>query len=169
MAAGKRRTSTHHAIELLRHQHREIEARIAQYTQAASNDEKQALFECLADSVAAHNKVEEEIFYPEVLDDANEDDLREAVEEHLAMKRIIADLLRMGAGEQQFDAKVQLLGELILHHFEKEEEGLFATIAGLEEDALLEMGARMKWLHDELMDHSPRNEVLFEIGYAAPL
>jgi hypothetical protein len=49
----------------------------------------------------------------------------EAVEEHLAMKRILADLLALDAS---FDAEVKVLKEEIEHHVKEEESDLFPKV-----------------------------------------
>ena len=52
-------------------------------------------------------EIEEKLFYPESKQENTEDILRESVEEHLSMKRILADLMEVGADDEQFDAKMR--------------------------------------------------------------
>ena len=59
---------------------------------------RQQLFEQIADKLAIHAAIEERHFYPSVKNKATDDLLLESVEEHLEMKRIIADLLRLDSG-----------------------------------------------------------------------
>jgi len=63
-------------------------------------------FEQIADDLAVHAAIEEKHFYPATKSARTEDLLQEAVEEHLSVKRIIADLLEMDPAEAQFDAKI---------------------------------------------------------------
>ncbi len=79
----------------------------------------------LADNLAAHAAIEERIFYPAAYGDNTRDLLEEAVEEHLALKRVIADLIKMGPSDDYFDAKIAVLKEQVAHHVEEEEKELF--------------------------------------------
>src|SRR5689334_1806629 len=83
------------AIELLESQHEEVLDLFDQYEDVESDEEKLALFEQIADALAAHSTIEEKIFYPAIYTGDLKDQLEEAVEEHLAAKREIADLLKM--------------------------------------------------------------------------
>ena len=78
------------AIELLMIQHEEAKA-LFKKIERAEDDEKQDLFERVADALAVHATIEEKQFYPATRNARTEEMLQEAVEEHLAAKRIIAD------------------------------------------------------------------------------
>ena len=81
------------AIELLKSQHEEAKKLFRKLEKAGA--EKQKLFEELADALAVHATIEEKHFYPATKSARTEELLQEAVEEHLAVKRVIADLLEM--------------------------------------------------------------------------
>lgn len=157
------------AIKLLEQQHREVEALFEEYEQAGSAQDKLRAFEWIADRLAAHSRIEEEIFYPSVYGDDTEGELREAVEEHLAVKRVIADLLEMEPSDDQFDAKMTVMKELVEHHVSEEENKLFSMIEDIGTDALVDMGERMCELYLELMQEEPRTNVPQETQSAAPL
>jgi hypothetical protein len=72
--------------------------------------------------------MEEKIFYPSVYVGPLKDALKEAVEEHLGAKRVIADLLAMKPSDEQFDAKMTVLKEEIEHHVKEEEGSLFPKV-----------------------------------------
>ena len=112
---------TMNAVDMLKAQHRQVE-KLFKAIEEASGEEKQALFFELADALAIHTTIEERHFYPGVNAGATEDLLREAVEEHLAAKRTLADLLDMEVDDAQFDAKLTVLKEQISHHVEEEEK-----------------------------------------------
>lgn len=158
-----------HAIKVLEQQHRELEALFDHYERTKSVEARTRAFEHVADRFAAHARIEEEIFYPEVYGDDVEGELREAVEEHLAIKRIVADLLEMEAGDPQFDAKMATIRDLVEHHVKSEEEKLFAMLDDIEPETFVEMGERMCSLYRELMSESPRTAVADETARAAPL
>ncbi len=158
------------AIKLLKEQHREVEELFEQFEKAKTSDTKLKLFETIADKLAAHAKIEEQYFYPETKKARTEDQLREAVEEHLAVKRIIADLLEMKPDDEQFDAKMKVLEEQVEHHVEEEEKELFPESEKIfGQRRLEELGAIMEQESEILLETEPRKEVPKEIGEAAPI
>jgi hemerythrin superfamily protein len=159
------------AIDLLEQQHKEVKALFAKYEKADSPDLKRKLFEQIADDLAVHAAIEEKHFYPATKAARTAELLQEAVEEHLAAKRIIADLLEMDVDDAQFDAKMTVLEEEIEHHVEEEEGELFPKVKRmLAEDELEDLGIVMQDLADELKeDGAPRAAVPAETGEAAPI
>ena len=95
------------AIDLLESQHREVEKLFQKIEKASKGEEKMRLFEEIADKLAIHAAIEEHHFYPAVKEKRTEDILLESVEEHLVIKRTIADLLKLDVGDVQFDPKNQ--------------------------------------------------------------
>ena len=47
--------------------------------------------------------------------------MNEAVEEHHLVHVLIADLKKLKPSDERFDAKFNVLGELVTHHIEEEE------------------------------------------------
>jgi hemerythrin superfamily protein len=158
------------AIDLLKQQHREVE-KLFKKMEKAGPDEKEKLFDELADSLAVHAAIEEQHFYPATKDARTEELLQEAVEEHLSVKRIIADLLEMEPDDPQFDAKITVLQEQVEHHVEEEEKELFPKVQKLHsKDELEDLGVLMEQTAEELKEQgAPRMEVPKETGSAAPL
>ena len=157
------------AIELLETQHKEVKA-LFKKCEKATGEAKRQLFEKIADDLAVHAAIEEKHFYPATKSARTEDLLHEAVEEHLSVKRIIADLLDMDPSEAQFDAKIQVLNEQVEHHV-KEEEDLFPKVKKLlSADELEDLGTVMEDAAEELKSGgSPRDAVPAETGEAAPV
>ena len=115
-------------LELLAAQHAEVDA-LLEVIEKKRPDRREA-FAILANKVAAHATVEEKIFYPAVMAKQTDELLHEAVEEHLEIKRCLADLLTMDPGDASFDAKISVLKEDLAHHAHEEEEGkLFPILA----------------------------------------
>ena len=159
------------AIDLLKSQHREVETLFSKCEKARDEAVKQRTFEAIADKLAVHAAIEEHHFYPAVRAKRTEDILLESLEEHLAVKRVLADLLEIDAGDETFDAKLKVLKEQVEHHVEEEESDLFPKAAKLLDketlDALAqEMTAEQTALEAE---GEPRNNVPAETEIAATL
>jgi hypothetical protein len=159
-----------HAIEMLKKQHREAETLFQEIEEAREAEQKQALFLELADALAAHMTIEERHFYPNVREEHTEELLLESLEEHLAAKRVLADLLQLEAGDPTFEAKLKVLQEQIEHHVQEEEEELFPSVARVIEEAKLEAIAReMQQTMGELEQEEARYGLLEQTEAAAPL
>jgi hemerythrin superfamily protein len=159
------------AIDLLEADHREVEDLFEELESASDKGEKQEIFEELADKLAVHATIEERHFYPAAKGSGTEDLVKEAAEEHLAVKRIIADLLAMDAGDDMFDAKVKVLKEQVEHHVEEEEGELFPKVKKLlDAEALDALEQEMVATREELMEEgAPREAVPSETDQAAPV
>jgi hemerythrin superfamily protein len=159
------------AIELLKFQHRAVEKLFSQIDKAKTAGAKQGLFEQVADSLAVHATIEEHQFYPAVRAKRTEDILLEALEEHVGIKRVLADLLETDADDPTFDAKIKVLGEQVEHHVGEEEKDLFPKvkkILGSEELEIL--GQNMSAEQAELEEKGePRDAIPGETAEAAPL
>lgn len=146
------------AIELLKADHRKVEKLFKEYDQLVeaegSYNEKEALAATICAELTMHAQVEEEIFYPAARDILDEEDLvDEAVVEHASAKDLIAQLADMSPDDDLYDAKVKVLGELIEHHVEEEEDEMFPKLkkAKLDTAALgPQMADRKLELTDEL-------------------
>jgi len=158
------------AIELLKGQHEEVKAMFKKI-EKAGEEAKEELFEQIADALAVHATIEEKHFYPATKNARTEELLQEAVEEHLAVKRIIADLLEMSPDDPQFDAKITVLKENVEHHVEEEEGELFPKVRKLlNKNELEDLGVVMEDMAEELKaSGAPRQSVPAETGEAAPL
>lgn len=159
------------ALELLIAQHDDVEQLFTELEESDDATTKAELFAELADQLAAHAKIEETIFYPAVMAKQTEDLLLESVEEHLAIKRVLADLLELDPDDDQFDAKLSVMKEQVEHHAREEEEGeLFPKVKRLmSADELDGLGGEMAARFIALLDKAPREEVPGETDHAAPL
>jgi hemerythrin superfamily protein len=158
------------AIELLETQHKEVKG-LFKKIEKAEEEQKQDLFEQLADALAVHAAIEEKHFYPATMNARTEELLQEAVEEHLSVKRLIADLMEMSSGDPQFDAKITVLQEQIEHHVEEEENELFPKVRKmLKKEELEDLGIVMEDMAEDLKGAgAPRQSVPSETEHAAPL
>jgi hemerythrin superfamily protein len=138
----------------LKKQHREVEELFEQFESAGekATKTKERLCREISDHLAVHAEIEEKLFYPEAKQENTEELLRESVEEHLAMKRILADLVEKGTDDEQFEARMTVLKEQVEHHVEEEEKELFPKVRkACSREELEDLGARMGSMAEELL------------------
>ena len=136
------------ATKLLSKQHRKVESLFRQLGRKSSDAE--ALLSELANDLAAHMAIEQELFYPEVkrLDDKL---VLESYEEHALAEVALKRLLATDPGDEEFSARVTALKELIMHHVKEEEEDLFPKVEKkLDEATRKELGKRMQARFEEV-------------------
>jgi hemerythrin superfamily protein len=163
---------TINALELLAEQHIEVDQLISQIEDTNDRDTKTELFRQLADKVAAHATIEEKLFYPSVMAKQTHELLLESVEEHLALKRVLADMLELDVEDEHFDAKLTVMKELFRHHAHDEEEGeLFPKVRKLlSSDELAGLGNELLAMFELLLERGqPRMTIPAETAEAAPL
>lgn len=117
------------AISLLKADHRQVEEWFSQFAKTTARSKKQQLASNICEALKVHTRIEEEIFYPAFLEATEDKDLHhEAVVEHDGAKKLIAEIEKMSAVDDYFDAKVTVLSEMIKHHVKEEEQpgGMFA-------------------------------------------
>jgi hemerythrin superfamily protein len=125
------------AIKLLKQQHREVEALWKKFEKAEEDDVKEALFNEIADNLAVHASIEEKYFYPAVRARQTEEQLEEAYDEHLEVKKLLVDAMN-GTDKPGFDGMVAAIMGAVMHHVEEEEEELFPTVKKIMEPEALE-------------------------------
>jgi len=158
------------AIEMLEEQHRDVEDLFEELESADAAD-KQDLFDELADSLAVHALIEEAHFYPAVRAKRTEDILLESLEEHLIVKRLLAELLRLEPRDDTFEAKVAVLKEQVAHHVAEEEDDLFPKVRKvLDKKQLVALAEEMSVTQENLLDAGqPRERVRSAVQEAASL
>jgi hemerythrin-like domain-containing protein len=145
------------ATDLLQTQHRTVEA-LFERLKHGDSDPQSALEE-LANSLAAHMAIEQDIFYPAIRRVA-EELVNESYEEHALAEVALKRLLTTDPEEEAFKARLTALKELIEHHVREEEEELFPQVeASLETAALEQLGRSMQQRFDEV----------FQSGFEAAL
>jgi len=161
--------TTTDVLELLTSQHTELDELFEQLEKRDGN--RQALFTELADKLAAHATVEEKLFYPAVMAKETSDLLKESVQEHLSIKRLLADLIALNPSDDEFDAKLKVLKEQVTHHAHREEETkLFPKVRELfTADERAGLGNELLAMFEDLMLSHPYKNVPREIDAAAEL
>jgi hemerythrin superfamily protein len=158
------------AIDYLRRQHHEMERAMAQVLEADA-DGMRSRFDEVADQLTMHIESEEQVFYPAVKAARTEDILLESLEEHLSLKRLLADLLALDPADKTFEPKFKVLKEQAEHHHKEEEEHLFPKVAKLlDAGRRATLGEQMHALQAKLRRAGePREMVTEQTVSAAPL
>jgi len=157
------------AIELLVGQHRELEARF-DAALAAGAEEKQRHFGDIADHLAMHILIEERLFYPAVKERWTEYDLLLSLEEHLSLKRLVADLMGLDGADQTYHPKLKILYDQAAHHHREEENYLFVKVNELlTPDERARLGEEMQALQASLHREKTVETVTQETDAAVPL
>lgn len=159
------------AVVMLVAQHRRLEELLRRLTGAESEDRRREALQEAGDELALHLLAEERVFYPAVAGASTEDVLLESLEEHLALKRLVADLLVMDPADTTFGAKAHVLQEQCEHHHEEEEEHLFPKVVLLLPQAhRLDLGREMLREQGRLRrDGAPREALRGQTDAAEPL
>jgi hemerythrin-like domain-containing protein len=138
------------ATKLLEKQHRKVEGIFKKL-----EDEKgdaQALVIELANDLAAHMTIEQEIFYP-AIQSVDRELVLESYEEHALGEVALKRLLAADPQAEEFKARVTALKELIEHHVQEEEKEMFPQVEkALGDERLEELGKQMAERFDEVVD-----------------
>lgn len=141
------------AIQLLKADHREVEALFEKFENAGGDGKKEKIARQICTELKVHAMIEEEIFYPALRGKIDDDDLDEAYVEHDGAKVLINDIEAGGPDDDFYDAKVKVLQEEIEHHVEEEEkirDNMFTQARKTDVD-LDALGERMAARKAELM------------------
>lgn len=162
-SASKSDAKPKDAIALLKADHREAEEAFDSF-EDASRAKKIAIARKVCAALKVHTRIEEEIFYPAIKDKIDKGMVNEAVVEHASAKDLIAQIESMDGSEEMFDAKITVLGELIQHHVEEEEEEMFkqARDADVDLKALGEQMAARKAELTAMGDDEPDDEAMLD-------
>ena len=149
----ERQAAPRNAFDVLEQDHREVEEWFDEYDELKDSDEdrKAELAEKICTALKVHAQIEEEIFYPRAREATKDDDLiDEAVVEHATVKNLIGEIEEMDVGEELYDAKIRVLGEMVKRHIREEEDELFPELQSAKID-LDAVGKELAERKQELM------------------
>jgi hemerythrin-like domain-containing protein len=156
----KTRSKTLTAIDLLKEDHDKVKKAFKEFEKIDREDAEtlQQLVQTVCEELKVHTALEEEIFYPEVREAIEDEDLmNEAAVEHESAKTLIEQLENMGADDPNFHATFTVLGEYVKHHVKEEEDEMFPEARKTDLD-FEELGARMRERKTELMGEAQEEE-----------
>jgi hemerythrin superfamily protein len=121
--------------DMLRKDHKNVKGLFEEFEQAEDATTKQRIVETALTELEVHSKLEEELIYPAIRAEIDDDDLMdEALEEHHVVHGLLVELKKMKPGDERYDAKFTVLAENVRLHIKEEESELFSMADGCEID-----------------------------------
>jgi iron-sulfur cluster repair protein YtfE (RIC family) len=118
-------------IRLIKQDHRRVKVLFRRLEQAKSKAERQKVGEEIIEELSVHATIEEQLIYP-LLRNANgarsTNAVLNALEEHHAMKLVLAELDAMDASDERYNAKFHVVRESVSSHIEEEEQKLLPLL-----------------------------------------
>jgi hemerythrin superfamily protein len=132
------------ATQMIRQDHKKVEGLFKKFEQTNGAQAKRRLAENAMAELEVHAALEEEIFYPAVKREVDEDGsmVQEAIEEHQTVKQLISELKGMEEANDEFESQFSQLMENVQHHVEEEENEMLPKVEESELD-LNSLGAQM--------------------------
>jgi hemerythrin-like domain-containing protein len=135
------------ALELLKADHKKVAGLFEQFKADEDGDHSE-LFEKIKAELDVHAHIEENIFYPRMKAEGDEELQKivdEGIEEHRQMKMFLKQISELADGSEKMNAKLKVLIEDTEHHVMEEEGEMFSLIEEqFEPEALEELGAELE-------------------------
>ena len=115
------------AFTLIKEDHDRFREMFSDYDDLPDDDYRAKLDLALRlyEALAAHETMEEEIFYPAIREHASKHGVEmvlEGYEEHHVADEVIAELKELDIEDETYDAKFKVLRENVEHHLDEEED-----------------------------------------------
>ena len=133
------------ATDVLKAQHREVLALLAELASTDDPSERRRLLDEVTDALEMHAELEEEVFYPAIREDGSRTAdalVLDAIDQHHVVHLILAEAPDLDPEAESFTAKMKLLEDLVRRHIEAEERELFALAASLAESDIADLDRR---------------------------
>ena len=161
------------AIDFLLEDHRRVDKLFRDFESVNRDDPDvvQELVEITCMELQIHSILEEEIFYPAVRSQLEDDDrehqdrLNEAEVEHETVDDMVAKLQELESDDAMYAAYFRVLSEYVRHHVQQEETDLFPLAKTLDLD-LAQLGEDMRTRREELFAEMEADEGELDEGEA---
>ena len=121
--------------DMLRKDHKKVKGLFEEFEHADDAKTKQWIVETALMELGVHATLEEELIYPAIRPEIDNDDLMdEALEEHHVVHGLIGELKKMKPSDDRYDAKFTVLAENVKHHIKEEESDMFPKAEDCEID-----------------------------------
>ena len=133
------------ALELLKDDHDQVKAAMAELGETESAEDRETLFTDLRRDLEVHEVIEEEIFYPALREHPRAKDIvLEGYEEHHVVDVLLGELSALPFDDEAWGAKAKVMIENVEHHIEEEEGEMFEQARAVFDAAELDgLGERM--------------------------
>ena len=134
------------AFDLIKTDHDKLKDLLEEALDTDEPRERVDLLHQIRNELMAHERMEEDIFYPALREYAKAKDIvLEGYEEHHVIDMILDELLDVPEDSEQWKPKLKVLQENIEHHIEEEEGEMFKKAKrAFEKEQLEELGAKMQ-------------------------
>jgi hemerythrin superfamily protein len=158
-------------IELLEHDHREVEQMFAEFDVATTAADKRAIADKLIIELVRHSEAEEQAVYPVMAKkiEGGKDLVEHEIDEHSKAERLMKQMDGMDAKDPQLGVLMGQLKTAILEHIREEEGEAFPKLRrAVSADELDKLGTAVQALkkivpthpHPMAPDHPPFNALL---------
>ncbi|MFL6373496.1 MAG: hemerythrin domain-containing protein [Pyrinomonadaceae bacterium] len=141
------------AIELLKQDHDKVD-KLFQKVKGEQGETRE-LFEQIRIELQVHTQIEEQIFYPYLMENGDEelqDITKEGIQEHHQAKILIREIENLSDESDALDPKLQVLMEDITHHVQEEEGEMFPMVTEqFDGETLQELGQELQEMKEQLM------------------
>jgi hemerythrin superfamily protein len=153
------------ATKLLKSDHVKVKTlfRAFQATPNRATKMREKLYEQIDKALEVHTRIEEEIFYPAVrqLRGVANERITEAFHEHAIVKQLLAEIREEIPGSNEFNAKMKMVIDNVLHHARGEESEIFPLAKrGLGDDRLKMLGRQLEARKEALASAHPRKRAV---------
>jgi hemerythrin-like domain-containing protein len=158
-------------IELLEHDHREVEQMFTEFEQATDPKEKRAIADKVIIELVRHSEAEEQAVYPMMRKHIENGDaiVEHEIDEHSQAERLMKQLDRMDPTNPEFGVLMQQLMTAVKEHIAEEENEAFPQFRqAVSPEELEKLGKTVQALkkivpthpHPMAPDHPPFNALL---------
>ena len=143
------------ALTLLKDDHDDVKKLLekADDTTERAIKTRAALLHEIGVKLTAHEKIEEEIFYPALKEHPKAKDIvLEGYQEHHVVDLLMAELKDLDEDDETWGAKFAVMKENIEHHIEEEEGEMFTKArAAFSSEELAELGEQMEAMRADIL------------------
>jgi hemerythrin superfamily protein len=158
-------------IELLEHDHREVEEMFAELDNATTSEDKRAIADKLIIELVRHSEAEEQAVYPVIAKkvDGGKELVEHEIDEHSKAELVMKELDGMDPADPKFGVLIKQLRTDITEHIREEEGEAFPKLRqATTKDELDKLGTVVQALkkivpthpHPMAPDHPPFNALL---------
>jgi hemerythrin superfamily protein len=158
---SKSRSETN-AISMLKEDHQTVKDLFEKFEDSKSDAEKEKIISEAVHELKVHATIEEEIFYPAVRNEVEDDILNEAEVEHHVARMLIAELDEEDDSSDYRNARFKVLAEAVKHHIKEEEGKMLPQVKDLEID-FDSLGEQMMQRKEELASEGVPEDAEHEI------